>query len=102
MASPSVPLRWLRCRRPSFFMCPITGSMALRRFSSRRMLRVTPELRGILTSGYVSDSAADRLIQTGQVRVVKKPYTAKVLAAELEALGGSLAKIPVASSSSQK
>src|SRR3712207_2325035 len=41
-ASPSVPSRKLRPSRPSLFMWPMTGSMALRRRRSRRMVGVTP------------------------------------------------------------
>lgn len=41
-ASPSVPLRAQRARRPSVFMCPITGSIALRRRRSRRSAGVIP------------------------------------------------------------
>src|SRR4029450_2553451 len=36
-ASPSRPFRWQRPRWPSVFMCPITGSIAERRRSSRLM-----------------------------------------------------------------
>jgi small-conductance mechanosensitive channel len=38
IASPCAPNRRLRSTRPSLFRCPITGSMALRRRSSRRIV----------------------------------------------------------------
>ena len=41
-ASPSVPFKGHRVRRPSFFMCPIIGSIALRRRRSLAMVLVTP------------------------------------------------------------
>src|SRR4051812_38545970 len=41
IASPGAPNRRLRSTRPSLFRCPITGSMALRRRSSRRIVGET-------------------------------------------------------------
>src|SRR4051812_46615550 len=41
IASPCAPNRRLRSTRPSLFRCPITGSMALRRRSSRRIVGET-------------------------------------------------------------
>src|SRR3954471_7643708 len=38
IASPGAPNRRLRSTRPSLFRCPITGSIALRRRSSRRIV----------------------------------------------------------------
>ena len=38
IASPSAPARWLLLRRPSSFICPMTGSMAFRLRLSRRMV----------------------------------------------------------------
>ena len=43
-ASPSQPLSQQRPRWPSFFMCPITASIAKRRLSSRLMTPNTPRL----------------------------------------------------------
>lgn len=49
MASPRVPLSGHLARRPSVFMCPISGSMALRRrrsfFSTGVKSRLAPEIR---------------------------------------------------------
>lgn len=49
MASPRVPLSGHLARRPSVFMCPISGSMALRRrrsfFSAGVRPRLHPEIR---------------------------------------------------------
>ena len=42
--SPSVPLSGQRARRPSLFMCPITGSMAALRLMPLRSAGVTPFL----------------------------------------------------------
>ena len=44
IASPSTPLRKFLARRPSDFMCPITGSAAFLRLSFRWIAAVTPRL----------------------------------------------------------
>ncbi|MDB5769693.1 MAG: hypothetical protein JWM42_67 [Burkholderia sp.] len=44
MASPMAPLSQLRPNLPSAFICPIVGSMALRRLIIARNARVTPPL----------------------------------------------------------
>ena len=46
MASPGAPFNQCRSSLPSAFMCPMTGSMALRRLSSRLMVgEVMPRVR---------------------------------------------------------
>jgi len=49
IASPKVPLSQLRRSSPSFFMCPIIGSMALRRLSKRLALGLRPRVLAIST-----------------------------------------------------
>ena len=52
--APWVPFRVLRLSRPSFFMCPIIGSIALRRRRSLAIVPVTPRFAPLMKTTHTS------------------------------------------------
>ena len=76
--APWVPFRVLRLSRPSFFMCPIIGSIALRRRRSLAIVPVDTTLRAALarefsiTSSRPSEKSATSSLQTNAA-ITSKP-----------------------------